>query len=802
MSDLRFAFRSLAKTPGFTVVAVATLAVGIAATASLFSLIKGLVLDPLPYPESQRVGQVWAKSTGAVLDFKPLSTPDFLDLQEQLTSFEAFGTFTPRRFNLGGDRPESIEGARCTPGVFPAFGVPPLFGRWFTADDVASEAGAAVVVLSHGLWQQRFAGDPDCLGQTLRLDGRDFTIIGVMPKEFELLSMWTRDRVLRLWIPLALSRTNTNRGNLWMASIARLKPGISADHADAEMQGVADRIRKLAPDTNARRTFWFMPLQQGLGGLPALRVSVLLAAGWSLLALAGQNVAAMMLARGISRQPELSVRIALGASRWRVMRLVLAESVLLAAMSAGAGFLLTLWCQDALSAALPAAVMPRSGLVVDGWLLGCLAFLVVLVVQSSGLAPALLASRTDVLGGLKEGGISHTTARKTQRRLQRLVVAQIAIAILLVSVATQLSGTYRQMLASSRSLMSGNIVTAAIAVKGSNYDGGRRAAFWDRYIGAVAALPGVIDAGVTTKLPFDGGVSITILTDDQSFDPEVSLPWVEISHVTPGFFAAIRADLRQGRLLDESDARAHRRSVVINRAMAERYWPGQNPIGCRVRPAHPGSSWAAEVIGVIDDIRQVAERPAKPEMYYSYCDDPHEEAFLVIRTAAGVPVAVDALREELRRIDPDLALADVQSMQHLFEKSGGVISVVTSVVDGLTVAILGLAALGLYGTLSFTFARRRRDIGVRIALGARPRSIIVLVVRQAVVWVGIGTAIGAVGSWLLGRGMQALLADASPVSMLQLGISIAIVLAAAAFASWLPARRATQVSPVDALRAE
>ena len=339
MNDLRLAARHLFKSPGFTLVAVVTLAVGVAATASLFSVIKSLVLDPLPYPDSQRVGQIWAKNAGAILDFMPLSTPDFLDLQEQLTSFEAIGAFSPRRFNLGGDKPESVEGALCTPGVFPAFGVAPLLGRWFTAEDVASRDGASVVIISHALWRQRFAANPGCLGRSLRLDGRDYIVVGVMPEQFELLSMWTRDRTLSLWLPLALSRANRNRGNLWMSSVARLKPDASPDRARAELEAAGGRLATLAPDTNARRTFWFMPLQQGLGGLPALRISVLLGAGWTLLVLAGQNVAAMMLARGISRQSEIAVRIALGASRLRIVRLVLAESLLLAALAGGLGFL-------------------------------------------------------------------------------------------------------------------------------------------------------------------------------------------------------------------------------------------------------------------------------------------------------------------------------------------------------------------------------------------------------------------------------------------------------------------------------
>ncbi|ACB75156.1 ABC transporter permease [Opitutus terrae] len=802
LSDLRYAFRQLLKSPGFTAVAVITLAVGIAGTAAVFTVVKSLLLDPLPYPEGDRIGQIWTKSSGSHFDFKPLSTPDLLDIQEQVGGLEAVGAFSPRRYTLGGDQPESVEGAYCTPGVFSTLKVPPLLGRWFSADDVAGQDGAAVAIISHSLWQSRFAGRPDCIGRTLRLDGRNVTIVGVMPPGFELLSLWTRERRLQIFLPLVLRHQGASRGDYWLASLARLKPGVSASQADAELGAVAAKIRQSTPDADPRKEFWFMPLQQGLGGLPALRISVLLAAGWTLLVLAAQNVASMMLARGISRQSEIAVRVALGASRLRIIRLVLAESILLALLASGAGFLLTLWGLDALRAALPAAVMPRAGLVVDGWLLGCIGLLAVFVVQAAGLTPALLASKTDVVSGLKEAGVNHTSARKTQRRLRRLVIGQIALAQFLVSIAMQLSGTYQQMVAGSRAMISDQVVTSAVVVRGTQYSDATRVAFWDRFLAAVQAQPGVSDAAVTTKLPLNGGISMPLLTDQESYDPASPRPYVEVSYISPQFFAALNARLLQGRPLTEQDSAVPRSAVVINRTMAQRYWPGQNPIGHHLRPAQSGETWSGQIVGVVEDIRQFAERPAKPEAYFAYSDSPWPEGFLVVRSRAGLPVPVDSIRAELARLDPDLALADVKSMRNHFDDSGRVLAIVTSVVDALTVGILALAALGLYGTLSFTFARRRRDIGVRVAFGAAPRDIATLVVRQALAWVALGGVIGALGSWLIAKAVGAMLADATPLSLPQLAASVATVLAAAALASWLPAHRATRLNPIDALRAE
>lgn len=800
IQDLRFAVRRLADSRRFTAVAVLTLAVGMAATASTFSVVKGLLLDPLPYPEPDRLAQVWTKDVDALLEFVPLSTPDFLDLDERLTSFEAFGTFTPRRFNVGGAHAETVNGAACTPGVFRAFNVPPLHGRVLTRDDVAGAGAAAVVVLSHAFWRQRFGSDPGAIGRTLRLDGRDVTIVGVMPQSFELLSTWTRDRALSLWTPLTLRRGPGGRSNHWMASIARLAPGVSADRAGEELRAIADEIRRSSPETNGRKTFWLMPLQQGLGGMAALRVSALLGAAWTLLVLAGQGVAGMMLARGVSRQTELAVRMALGAGRLRIVRLVLAEGLVLAVLAGGAGLLLTLWILDALAAALPANAMPRAGLAVDAWLLSSIAVLAIVVVQMSGLAPAMLASRTNVVTQLKEGGGS--SERRTYRRLRALVIVQTALALLLVSVAVQLSNTYWQMMASAGATASAHVITAAVAVKGPQYDGDRRLAFWKRFVAETAALPGVTEAAVSSKLPFEGGIGTRVLIERETYDPGRFRPYTEVSYVTPRFLPAIGATLLAGRFLTEQDFSALRRVVVVNRAMESRYWPGRSAIGGRIRPAQSGTSWEAEVVGVVEDVRQVPERPAKPEMYFPFSDEPSIEAFLVVRMRADVPPAIDGIRAALGRVDSDLALSDVRSLRDRVEDATRTLTVVTRFVGALTIAILGLAALGLYGTLSFTFARRRREIGMRVALGAVPRDIVALVVRQALAWVAIGAAMGVAASWLLARGLRAVLEDASPVGVPQLAASVAIVLAAAALASWLPARRAVRVDPAVVLRAE
>jgi predicted permease len=799
--DFLLAVRTLRRNRASSAVAIATLAVGIAATASLFSLVNGLVRDPLPYPEAAQLAPVWKKNLGTPFDWMQLSTLEVLDLQERAKSFADLGAFSVRRFNLGGDRAEAVEGAVCTAGLFRTLGVPPLLGRWFLPEDEASD-DAAPVVLSYALWKQHFGADPKCLGRAVRLDGHDHTVVGVMPENFALLSLFTRNRPLGLWTLLTLRR-DAGGGGGWLSVLARLRPGVTGGQVSEELKTIARQIPEEDPSRDSHTTFWSMPLVAELGGFPALRVSVLLGAGWALLTLAAQNVAGIMLARGIGRQPEMAVRLALGARRGHILQLVLMESLLVSLLAGLGGFLLALWGQSLLAGLLPVEVLPRAGLHVDASLVGGIAVLILVSTQMVGLAPALLASKTDVVSSIKEGGTSSGPARKTQRKLRRLVVGQVVVALLLVAVAVQLSSTYRDMLGSSQAQVSDNILTAAVAVKGPAYQGEEaRLAFWKRLLDACGALPGVRDVAVTSKLPMGGWATAGgVQIDDKPIDPRVP-PWAEESYVSPGFFAAIDARLVQGRLLAREDELRQRSAVVINRTMARRFWPGENPVGRHVRWAGPNPTWSAEVVGVIEDVRQAPERSTRPEMYFPFTDAPFPESFLVVRTEAGLAAPVGTIRRELARIDRDLALGDPQTLGARIENQGRVLAVVTTVVDGLTVAIIGLAALGMYGTLSFHFARRRREIGLRVALGASPRDIVRLVLKQAGAWVAMGLGVGMGGAWLLSTFLRRMMEQASAFDFAGVAVGAVVIFFVALLAAWLPARRMMNVNPVEAFRAE
>jgi putative ABC transport system permease protein len=800
--DFLLAVRTLRKNRSSSVVAIVTLAIGIGATASLFSVINGMLRDPLPYPEPGRLASVWRKEITAVLDYTPLTSSDVLDLQERAKSLADIGAFSVRRFNLGGDRAEAVEGALCTAGLFRTLGVPPLHGRWFQPEDEAGD-NTASVILSYQLWRQRFNSDPAVIGRTVRLDGRNHTVVGVMPEGFAVLSLWKGSRTVGLWSLLSLRRGATDWNGYWLGAIARWKPGVTSGQVSEELKAIARQIAAADANADQHRTFWSVPLAIELGGIAALRVSALLAAGWTLLVLAAQNVAGLMFARGIGRQPEMAVRLALGARRGHILRLVLMESLLLSLLAAAGGFLLTLWGQSVLTGILPVEVMPRAGLHVDASLLGSIAVLTLVSMQMAGFAPALLASKTDVASSIKDGGSSSGPARKTQRKLRSLVVGEIAVALLLLSMALQFSRTYRGLLGSAQALGAEDTLTAGVAVKGSAYQTEEaRVAFWKRFLESCSGLPGVREAAAASELPMDGGNASTVLIDDENYSSSKSYPWIAQAFVSPGFFPAIGARLIQGRGLALADEAHRNQVVVINRAMARRYWPGQDPLGRHIRPAQAGQGWSREVVGVIEDVRQNAERPAQPEMYFPFNDAAIPESFLLVRMAAGVPAPVEAIRRELARIDGDLALANVRTLGALIQSQGRVLAVLTTTLDGLTVAVIGLAALGLYGTLSFHFGRRRRDIGVRVALGAAPRDIARLVFKQAVVWVTVGLVVGSAGAWLFSNVLRRVLADASPFDLPGVALGAAVVFGVALLAAWLPARRAMNVDPVEALRAE
>jgi putative ABC transport system permease protein len=807
LQDLRYAVRMLAKSPGFTAVAVLTLALGIGAVTAIVSMIKCLVLDPLPYPAASRLVRIWWDDPSASVlmrDRRPLYAPDYLDLREQATSFEDMGAWAIHRFNLGGDKPESVQGAACSAGLLRTLGVRPALGRWF-ADAEAQPGMDHVAVIGHGLWSRRFAADPKVIGQAIRLNGQSFTVVGVMPPGFFLASApWESRPAFDVWTPLVLNRNDRGSNNLLVAG--RLKPGATQQAAETELKTVAGRLALAHPETNQKTTFWQAPASvDDLMAGAFIHFAWLLASVWMVLALASKNVAGMLLARGLGRQSEMAVRVSLGAARRHIVRLLLTESLLLSLIAGATGILLAVWSLHVLTGLLPPGLAPRTGVRIDGWMLLFSAGLAGLTALMSGLTPALAAAKTDLMSTLKEGGTSQAGSQASQRRLRQLAIGQILLAIVLVNGAILLSSSYRNLLVTHRALATDQVLTAEITLPGPNYARPEaRIALWDQLVGRVRTLPSVSAAAVCSKLPLEWGRFYPVLREGESFDPKTSQPYLTIpqwSTVSPAYFSAMGIPLLKGRLLEDADAGTPGQHVVINRTMADRLWPGQDPLGQRVRQNAAVPGWSAIVVGVVGDVRQRSMEGTRPEMYFPYTWIPAPDARLVVRSQGDSRALTGAIRKELAGLDADLALGNVRSMGEVFATNTRSYRFLTAMIDLFMALALGLAAIGVYGTLSFHVAQRSREIGVRIAMGADRRAILLMVLGQAGRWVGIGVAAGLAATLGGAEILRAMVHGTSPLDARSLAAGVAVVLAASLVACWLPAHRATRTQPVEVLRA-
>jgi predicted permease len=798
VQDIRYGSRRLRKSPGFTAVAVITLALGIGASAAIFSAIKALLLDPLPYPNSDRIVHVWSSEPR-----QPLSVPDFLDIREQDKSFAEIGAYLPQRFNLGGDNPESLYGVSCTAGVLRTLGVQPVLGRW--PDETDEQPGASpVVVISHGLWLRSFAGDPGVVGRTIRLNGQRVTVVGIMPASFEFQSPWYDGHEYELWAPLVLDRNGSSRSNHFLAGIGRLKPGVTLETAAAELKAIGARLAEAYPESNQHKPFLIRSLLEQMTLGPATGLWTLMGAVALVLLVACANVASMLLARGARRQAEFGVRIALGATRGQVIRLLLSESALLAALAGTAGVLLAVWYTALLQTLVPVPQGRAAAIQID---VAVLLFSVAVASFTAlvfGLPPAFTAAGTAIADTLREGARSQTGSPMHHRFLRGLVVAQIAVGLVLANGAVLLSVSYLNVLRANRNLDTEYVLSSEIWLRGDSYQqNDARIRLWNRLIERVQALAGVKSAAVTSKLPLEGGNNGSFLVDDEVYDPAIARPLVERSYVSPGYFTAMGLPLLRGRVLDTDDARGTSINVVVNRALAERYWPGRESVGRRIRPDDAQPAYTAHVVGVVDNVRQWgSEYPAQPEVYAPLEVGMRQRAFLVTRTTTDAHGFTPLLRRELAAIDRDLPLANVRTMKEVVGASTRSRRVQSLLIDVFMITALALAAVGIYGTLSYQVLQRTREIGVRLAFGATRGDVLALVFRQIGPWVMAGLGIGLVATLGLSFLLRSLVYGINPLSPLSLLVGLGLAAGSAGLACLPPAGRAAKVDPMVALRYE
>ena len=800
LNDIKYGFRQLCKNPGFTIIAIVTLGLGIGATTSLFGVFNALVLDPFPYPESDRIVYVWSQHGWS------LSALDYLDIKEQMTSFTDIGVYQSERLNFGAEKPESLYGVRCTAGVLRALGMHPVHGRLLNDSDDLPGA-EPVAVISHSLWTRFFAADTQIIGQSIKLDGQETTVIGVMPADFEFSSPWYHGQEYELWTPFTFDIKERGRGNYWLLGVARLKAGVTVEAADAEIKAIGARLTMTYPNTNTGKTMLVVSLREQMTSNTASRMRVLFSAVTLLLLVACANVASMLLARGTQRQGEFTVRLALGASRTSVARLLLSETLILGLFGSVAGILFAVWGTAVLRNLIPPQLIiaaRRTAIQVNGLVLVFSMGLAFLSALLAGLLPAFTAAKTSIIDTLNAGGRSQTGSRIRHRFLRQLMVAQIAIAVVLANGGILLFASYINVFKSNEILDTEQVISAEVSLQGDKYsENESKLSFCDQLFERIGALPGVQKIAITSKMPLEGGSNAGFLVDDEVYDPAIKRQLIEQSRISPDYFAAMGLTMLKGRVPASTDARSNSVGVVINRAMAEHYWKGKEVIGRRIRPNAPNPPLYAEVIGVVEDVRQFgSEQPPLPEMYIPYAFGAPSRAFLIVRTSGDAGALVPAIRNELAALDPDLAIANVRKMKDVLNASVSDRRLSTSLINVFMVTALILMVVGIYGTLSYNLLQRKREIGVRIAFGALYHHILIFVFRQAGLWVVAGLIIGLILTAAVSFLLRSMVYNISPWNPLSLLLGLCIVGSSTCLACYLPARRAAKIDPMEALRYE
>lgn len=801
LTDLRLAFRQLAKSRGFALIAVLTLAIGIGASTAMFSTLRALVVHPFDYPDSTEIVQVWSA------DSWPLSPADFHDLHEQNTAFEHFGVYAPGTVNVGLENAQAVPGVRATAGVLSTFGVAPLRGRLLTADDCL-EGAAPVAIIGHALWQQTFAGDPGLIGRTIRLNGGDVTVVGIMPAAFEFAAPWMRTDDCQVWLPYRFSeKERAQRDSHWLCGVARLKDGATVAAADAEIKAIGKKLSALYPDSNTRKEFLVRSLHFEMTKDIGKKVWLLFGAVALVLLVACANVASMLLARSARRQGEFGVRVALGATRGRLVRLALTESFVLAAVGAALGLGLALGGVQALQAVAPVSPARQAAITLDGTGLLFAVGATLLTALLAGLPPAFAAARTTLAGIIRNDARGAIGSRSRHVMLRSLVVAQIAVAFVLANGAALFSASYFKIIEQNRLLDTDTVLSARINLRSETYkENEARVRFWRRLEENLTALPGVVSVGLTSKLPLEGGSNTSALVNDEVYDPAQRRTNVERSSVSAGYFETMGLALVRGRNLTPADdmQKGGHLGVVVNRAFVDKCWPDKDPIGQVFRANQPKDPWyTATVVGVVENVRQWgATAKVQPEMYTTPPGHWGNSVHITLRSSRPAAFLAPLLRQTVAQLDRELPLEDIRTLDQVVRDATASERAVAGLVNCFMAVALGLVAVGLYGTLSYHIVQRTREIGVRLAIGAVGRDILRLVFSQGLRWVAFGLLLGLGSTFALARVLQGLVYGMEGLTAPPLLLATAVVACAATLAILLPAWRAAKLDPLEALRSD
>jgi putative ABC transport system permease protein len=813
IQDLRYGARMLMKSPGFTFVAVLTLALGIGANTAIFSVVNGVLLRALPYYEPERLVMVWGhrpilQAQIGLEDF-PVAVADFVDWRNQNQVFEQMAAMWTPRMNLtGGGEPESVVGLRASASIFPLLGARFAVGRAFLPEE--DRAGAdRVVVISHGLWQQRYGADPKLIGQKITLNDEAYTVIGVTAPDFQFprrgevptdfyLGVTTK---VDLYLPIAFTpELMNNRGGDFLMVIARLKPGVSLQQANADMSAIARRLTEQYPQTNTDKGVRLAPLHQQAVGKARTALLVLLGAVGFVLLIACANVANLLLARAAGRQKEMAIRAALGASRWRVVRQLLTESLLLAISGGAAGLLLAWWGVELLLSIAPDNLPRAYDIRLDTRAAGFTLLVSLLTGILFGLLPALQASKTNLSVTLKEGG--RDAAGLLRRRLRGLlVVGEVALAFVLLIGAGLLIRSFARLTEVDPGFDPRGVLTMDIILPFAKYRDGRSIAFFQQTLERVRALPGAEAAATVSSLPLSGAPGSLIFgiegrpsPTEQSFNAGMRI-------ISPDFFKTFRVPLIKGRLLAESDGAKAPPVVVVNESLARNYFANEDPLGKRIT----NGDETREIVGVVGDVKHSAlDEEAKREMYFPMAQRRFPPIFmtLAVRISGDPMQMVAAVRGQVWAVDKDIPISNIETMERLMAKSVAPRRFNLLLLGAFALVGLALAGVGLYGVMSYTVTQRTREIGVRMALGANTGDVLRLVIGEGMKLALIGAVLGLGGALALTRLLKTLLFGVSATDPLTFIVIAAVLIIVALLACWIPARRAARMDPLVSLRVE
>ena len=816
LQDIRYGVRALLRTPSFTVAAVIVLALGIGANTAIFTVVNSVLLRPLPYPASDRLVMLWETNPRFQIgvDTLPVTHGNFMDWREQNDVFSYVCALGTGRVNLTGENePERISSASVSPNFFRLMSSEPKLGRGFL-DEEEVPGARKVVVISHALWQRRFSSETSVIGRTITLDGQGHTIIGVAPEGFQ----FPRPKDLpyfigvstptELWTPITLNDDfiNRKRANHQLSVMARLRSDVTVERAQSEMSGLAARLEQSYPDSNQGIGVKVVPLNEQVVGNVRLALLVLMSAVALVLLIACANVANLLLARSAGRQKEIAIRTALGASRGRIVRQLLTEALLLSTTSAIAGALLSLWGVKVILA-LSGETLPRGYEIgADARVLFFTAVIAVLTSVLFGLAPALQASKVNLSESLKEGSRVFSGGPSSGWVRSLLVISEVALSLVLLIGAGLMIKSLARLFKVDPGFAAADTITMRISLPGSKYSNSdKQVAFFEDVSRRVESLAGVKSVGMISSAPLSGGVYAGGFSIEDRVAASESGEFVaDRRMISSGYFEAMGIPVLKGRGFSEFDDRSATGVVVVSDNWARRFLPGDDPIGKRLKRGGRDSTrpWLS-IVGMVGDVRDTSlESDVRPCVYIPYPQFPSSSMTLIVRAAFDPRTLVSAVRGEVWAVDKDQPVTDIKSMDQYVADSASTRRFNASLLAIFASLALVLAGVGIYGLMSYGVTQRVHEIGIRMALGARRRDVIRLVVGRGMMLVLTGLVLGLAGSLALTRWMRSLLYEVSATDPLTFAVVSALLIGVALFASYIPASRAAKIDPMRALRSE